>query len=80
MNYQILEYLLSQNVVNKFNFIIFVDFCVNVGLSKILKEVELYVTRQYRSLKEDFSKLNHLRPLHLHFAVIIVKLKTKFDI
>lgn len=80
MNYQILKYLLSQNMVNKFNFIFFVDFCVNVGLSKILKEVELHVTRQYRSLKEDFSKLNHLRPLYLHFAVIIVKLKTKFDI
>lgn len=80
MNYQIIKYLLSQNMVNKFNFIFFVDSCVNVGLSKILKEVELHVTRPYRSLKEDLSKLSHLRPLHLHFAVIIVKLKTKFDI
>ena len=68
MNYQILKYLLSQNMVNKFNFIFFVDFCVNVGLSKILKKVELHVTRQNRRLKEDLSKLSHLRPPSFTFC------------
>lgn len=38
----------------------FVDSCVNVGVSKILKEVELHVTRQNRRLKEYISKRSHL--------------------
>lgn len=66
LNDQIINYLLSENMVNKFIF--FANSCVNVGVSKILKEVELHITRQYLSLKEYISKLCHLRPPSFTFC------------